>query len=95
MTVYLFDNLRNAQLALDSLARALIPHGMCFAPSECALLCHDSNSSLPPLTLSHIRPELVNKLGYLSACMNNGGANLKGYERPMLTCIINAEWSFV
>ena len=69
--VCLFHTAESAQLILDRLARAVIPFGMCFAPSKCKLMYQDWDSPEPPLTLNGVCLYVVDSFTYLGGCLSN------------------------
>ena len=69
-----FDTAESAQLILDRLARAVIPFGMCFAPSKCKVMYQDWDSSEPPLTLKSVRLGVVDRFTYLGSSLSNNGS---------------------
>ena len=72
--VCLFDTAESAQLILDRLARAVIPFGMCFAPSKCQVMYQDWDSPEPPLTLNGVRLDVVDHFTYLGSCLSKDGS---------------------
>ena len=72
--VCLLDTAESAQLILDRLARAVIPFGVCFAPSKCKVMYQDWDSPEPPLTLNGVRLDVVDHFTYLGSCLSKDGS---------------------
>ena len=70
----LLDTAESVQLMLDRLARAVIPFGMCFAPSKCKAMHHDWDSPGPLLTLNSVRLDVVDRSTYLDSCLSKDGS---------------------
>ena len=72
--VCLFDTAESAQLISDRLAKAVIPFGMCFAPSKCKVMYQDWDSPEPPLTLNGVRLDVVDHFTNPGSCLSKDGS---------------------
>ena len=71
--VCFYDTAESAQLILDRLTGAIIPFGVCFAPSKCKVMYQDWDSSEPSLNLNGVRLDGVDHFTYLGSCLSEDG----------------------
>ena len=69
-TVLLFEDVQEAQSALDKLTRIVPSFGMRFAPSKCESMFQDVNFNTP-LKLQGEILEVVEQFTYLGSCVSS------------------------